>query len=164
MTDFNNLFNVEALKQQVANASAKKTDYPDVPAGKYEVKIAKAELGETKPKDNTDPKPMCKIQFEILDGEYKTQRFFYNKPLIGLSKETGELTALPLHYNNEFLKSLNVFADSEIVFEDFNQYKDLLLDIAETSEIDHLSWLIEYKPGDDSKGTFPEFKVRRCLN
>lgn len=163
MTDFNNLFNVDALKKQVAEASNKKTDYPEIPAGKYEVKIIKAELGETKPKDNNDPKPMCKIQFKILDGDYKDNLIFYNKPLIGISKETGELTALPLHYNNEFLKSLKVFAENEIVFDDFDQYKDLLLDIAEVSEADDLSWLIEYKPGDDTKGTFPEFKVRRCL-
>ena len=162
MTDFNNLFNVATLKQQVAEA--KNNEYPEIPSGKYEVKIVKAELGETKPKDNQDPKPMCKIQFKILDGEYKDNLLFYNKPLIGISKETGELTALPLHYNNEFLKALKVFDEEEIVFEDFNQYKDLLLDIAEVSETDNLSWLIEYKAGDQAKGTYPDFKVKRCLN
>jgi hypothetical protein len=49
-------------------------DYPEVPVGKYEVKIEKMEAKLSKEKKN----PMVSIWFKILNGDFKDSMIFYN--------------------------------------------------------------------------------------
>lgn len=144
--DFNDLFDVNEIKTSVEKAKENSTDFLEVPAGKYEVKIEKIELAA-----NKDKKPMGKIQFRIAEGEFKNSCLFYNQVLIGTDKNTGQLTAFGLHMFNEFLKTLD--SGVEIKFDDFNQYADMLLDIAE--KVESLSYDIQY----GMKNDFPTFKI-----
>lgn len=148
--NFNELYNVELLQKslnEVENKSKKSGDFPEVPVGKYEVKIEKIELAATK--DGT--KPMGKIQFRIIEGEFKKSCLFMNQVLIGTDKKTGELSVLGLHNFNEFLKTLD--SGKEIKFKDFYQYEQLLLDVAEA--VESLIYEIQYGKNND----YPTYKV-----
>jgi len=149
MENFNELFNVEDLKNSLNAAKENTPEYKDVVPGTYEVKIEKCELAKSKTN-----KPMCKIRFRIIGGDFDNQCLFYNKVLVGVDNE-GKLSAMPLHFNNEFLKSLKVFADEEIVFNDFNDYAGLLLDIADEAEQRNMSFKLQYSIKND----FGEFKI-----
>lgn len=147
---FNDLYDVNALQQNLdeieANKNKKDGDFPEVPVGKYEVKIEKIELGESK-----NGSPMGKIMFRIIEGEFKKSCLFYNQVLVGKDKNTGEVTAFGLHNFNEFLKTLD--SQVEIKFKDFFQYEQLLLDVAEA--VESLVYEIQYGKNND----FPTFKV-----
>lgn len=106
---------VKALKD------AKQNEYTEVPDGTYRCKLEKLELGESK-----KGQPMIKGQFRITKGEHKKQCLFVNQVFT---------RGFPQHKGLEFLRSLQVFDESEIDFDgDFNDFNDLLLDIAEEAE------------------------------
>ena len=66
---------------------------------------------------------MVKGMFRVLEGAHKNQCIFYNQVFT---------RGFPQHKALEFLRSLEVFDESEIDFDgDFNAFNDLLLDIAE---------------------------------
>lgn len=126
-------------------------DFPEVPLGTYEVKIKSMELGmsntdkDGKIKDKEkEQKPMVKIQFEILTGEYKKSLLFYNQVI---DNKYG------LHNANELLRSLD--SGVEVDFESYTQYADMILDIAEAID-GQLEYAIEY---GENKGGYPTFKV-----
>lgn len=146
MTDFNKLYDAKELQESIKKAKENGGNYEEVPVGKYEVKVEKIELGETK-----DGKPMGKIQFRIIEGKFKKSCLFYNQVLVGKDKETGRLTAFGMYNFNQFLKSLDTRVNVEFV--DFNQYADMLLDIAE--DVEALTYAIQY----GKKNDFPTFKV-----
>ena len=106
---------VKALKE------AKENEYTEVPDGTYTCKLEKLELGESK-----KGQPMIKGQFRILEGKNKKQCLFVNQVFT---------RGFPQHKGLEFLRSLQVFDESEIDFDgDFEAFNDLLLDIAEEAE------------------------------
>lgn len=108
----------EAVKEL---AEAKSNEYTEVPDGRYICKLEKLELGESK-----TGKPMIKGMFRITEGEHKKQCLFVNQVFT---------RGFPQHKGLEFLRSLNVFEESEIDFDgDFADFNDLLLDIAEEAE------------------------------
>ena len=108
----------EAVKEL---AEAKSNEYTEVPDGRYICKLEKLELGESK-----TGKPMIKGMFRITEGEHKKQCLFINQVFT---------RGFPQHKGLEFLRSLNVFEESEIDFDgDFEDFNDLLLDIAEEAE------------------------------
>lgn len=151
MGRFDDLYDVEDLKKNLEEIKQNGTgDFPEIPVGKYEVKVEKIELGASKA-----GAPMGKIQFRIVEGDYKKSCLFYNQVLVGKNKETGELTTFGLHNFNQFLKSLAPSDDIEVVFEDFDQYADLLLDIAE--DVETLTYDVQY----GKNGDYPTFKVLR---
>ena len=148
MSNFNDRYDLNALKSKLEEVQQTQgsSDYPEIPVGKYEVKIEKIELRE-----NKNGNPMCSIRFKIVDGEFANSLLFYNQTLIGTDKE-GKQTVLGLHLNNEFLRSLD--SGLTIEFNDFDQYADLLEDVA--YETKKLVYLIEYS----KKGDFPTYKVK----
>lgn len=106
---------VKALKD------AKQNEYTEVPDGSYWCSLEKLELGESK-----KGQPMIKGQFRILKGEHKKQCLFVNQVFT---------RGFPQHKGLEFLRSLQVFEESEIDFDgNFQDFNDLLLDIAEAAE------------------------------
>ena len=154
MSKFNNVYDVNALAESLneIKQNSGNGDYPEVPVGKYEVKIEKIELAES-----SNHSPMAKVQFRINDGDYKKQCLFYNQVLVGKDKNTGQLTAFGIHKFNEFLRSLDPINEQglevPIEFKDFDQYEQLLLDVAEC--VESLVYEIQYGKNND----FPTFKI-----
>lgn len=115
---------IDALKEAEAN------EYREVPDGSYVCKLDKLELGESKKQQ-----PMVKAQFRITEGEYKKQCIFYNQVFT---------RGFPMHKALEFLRSMDIFDKAEVDFDgDFEDFNDLLLDMAETAEEAGLTFEIE---------------------
>lgn len=130
---FDEMVDVEGLKEDMKNAAENGGNFREVPEGNYEVAINKMEL--TKSKTN---RPMLTVWMKVLEGEYKGQLIFYNQVVdIGFG----------LHNANEFLRSLDSGLD--VTFENFNQYGNLIMDIHEA-----IDGILEYglKYGKNNKG------------
>ncbi len=140
---FDKAFDIEGLKKDIKDAEAGNITFKEVPLGTYEIKIVKLELGESKTE-----KPMVKGQFKVLEGEYKGSSIFMNQ----LVDEGFKIDIM-----NRFLKSLDAFDESEIYFESYAAYNDLLLDIAEEIEKRKLEYLLEYSEND--KG-YKQYKIK----
>lgn len=130
---FDKMVDIEGLKQDAKDAAENKMEFKEVPEGKYEVKIDKMELTESK-----KGRPMLTVWMKILEGEYKGQLIFYNQVV-----DMG----FGLHNANEFLRSLDSGLD--VTFENFRQYGNLIMDIHEA-----IDGKLEYglKYGKNSKG------------
>lgn len=118
---FNEAINADQLKKDIKEAEENGSGFAKIPDGKYEVKLEKMELGTTK-----DGRPMFKAQLRIIEGEFKKQCLFVNRVLYG-TKNDGNMIASA----KRFLKSLCPSEDIEIDFDDYNQFADLVLDVAE---------------------------------
>ena len=115
---------LEDLKKAAEN------EYTELPDGTYVCKMDKLELGETK-----DGRPMVKGQFRICEGSHKNQCLFYNQVFT---------RGFPQHKALEFLRDLDILDETEVDFDgDFQDFNDLLLDMAETAEGDGLKFEIE---------------------
>lgn len=130
---FDQTVDTEGLKEDVKEVAENKVDFKEIPEGKYEVKIDKMELTESK-----KGRPMLTVWMKILEGEYKGQLIFYNQVV-----DMG----FGLHNANEFLRSLDSGLD--VTFENFRQYGNLIMDIHEA-----IDGVLEYglKYGKNSKG------------
>lgn len=62
-----------ASQKEIAQNAKGSGDYPEVPVGKYEVKIEKMEAKMSKGNN-----PMVSIWFKILTGSFKDSMIFYN--------------------------------------------------------------------------------------
>ena len=113
---------VEDLKKAAENSG----DYPDLPEGTYHCKLEKLELGESR-----KHQPMIKGMFRITEGAHKKQCIFYNQ--VFCRSESG--SAFSMHKGLEFLRSLQIFDDSDVDFDgNYADFNDLLLDMAEEAE------------------------------
>ena len=119
---FNSMVDLDDRKKNIAAAEqdSGQREYKDVPHGKYEVRISKLELTEAKRSGN--PMVTCWMQV-VSDGDYKGKMIFMNQVVT---------QGFQIHLANDFLRSLESGID--VQFDDFEQYADLLMDIAE--EID----------------------------
>lgn len=123
---------VEDLKK------ASENQYTELPDGTYVCKLDKLELGETK-----DGRPMVKGQFRICEGNHKNQCIFYNQVFT---------RGFPQHKALEFLRDLDILDEAEVDFDgDFQDFNDLLLDMAEAAEDDQLKF--EIAKGHDGEYT-----------
>lgn len=147
MTDFNFDFDLNDIEESLQTIQNNDITDREVRPGKYEVKIEKIELKSTKDGN----KPMAFVQMRIQDGEFKNMCLFYNQVLVGFDKNTGKLTAFGIHNFNKFLKSLD--SGVQIVFKDFKQYANLMLDVSEL--VENLTYLIEFT----KKGDFANYRV-----
>ena len=105
--------------------------YEKIPDGEYRCKVEKMELKESK-----KGMPMCSIMFRILAGDLKKQCIFYNRVLAG-TKNDGFM----MKSNNDFLESLD--SGVPVSFESWEQYNDMILDIAEAIDADKLEYTVE---------------------
>lgn len=135
---FNEMFDINGLKQDVEQAASSSGDFVDVPKGDYEVKVVKIELGETGEKSKTPGMPMAKVWFEVVAGDFKGQKIFMNQMLT---------SGFGIHKMNEFLISLD--SGIEVQFENFDQYHDLFNQI-----FDAVDGKAEYQLsyGENNKG------------
>lgn len=138
---FNQAFDLNALKNDIAEAAENGGgNFKEVPTGKYEVKIDKMELTESKKGD-----PMVSVWFKVLAGEYEGSRIFMNQVVN---------QGFQIHIVNTFLRSLDT--GIEIGFDDFEQYGNLLLDVMEKIDEQKLEFALDY--GETSKG-FKTFEI-----
>ncbi len=136
---FDKKVDVAGLKQDVADAKENSGNFKEVPHGNYEVSIEKLELAESKKGD-----PMVSIWFKILDGEFKNSRIFMNQVVT---------QGFQIHIVNEFLESLETGV--EVLFENFSQYGNMMLNIHEEIEKQKLEYGLKY---GENKG-FNTFEI-----
>lgn len=126
---------LEALKDTDTN------EYTELPDGTYTCKLEKLELGESKKNQ-----PMIKGQFRITEGKHKKQCLFYNQVFCRSASGSG----FSMHKGLEFLRSLQVFDESEVDFSgDYAAFNDLLLDIAEEAESSQMMFEIRKSTDGD---------------
>ena len=142
---WNRSIDTAGLQKDIAEAEANGSsgDYKEVPVGSYEVKIDKMELKESSKHD-----PMFFCQFRILQGDFKNSCLFLNQ-VITQGFQIGQV--------NRFLRSLQVFDDSEVEFKDYAQYNELILDVMEEIDSNGTEFLVEYKK---SKKDFPIYTIK----
>lgn len=119
---FNEMFDVEGLKEDIEKASSNTTERVKVPFGDYEVKITKLELGENTYEESPDKGcPQINIWFKVVAGEYKDQLIFWSTNLNG----KGDGFKL-----NTIKSNLNALETGiPVVFENFVQFGALLKEI-----------------------------------
>lgn len=119
-------------------------DYPQIPKGDYTGQFVKLEVGECGNNAKVPGAPLLKIDFKITEGKFKNHHVFMNKVLYtdrtdenwNLKKLMGGVLG--------WLEKLEVSEDIDIVFDDYDQFEDLILDIAE--DIASLTYDIQYDP------------------
>ena len=130
---WNSNVDLAGLQQDIKDAQDNNKEFEAVPHGEYEVKLDKLELKATKKGD-----PMVSAWFTILEGKYKNCKLFMNQVVT---------QGFQIHIVNEFLRSMKT--DIDVDFEDYKQYADLLLDVAEFCDENNLEFAIKY---EDNKG------------
>ena len=130
---WNSNIDLAGLQQDIKDARDNNKEFKAVPHGEYEVKLDKLELKATKKGD-----PMVSAWFTILEGKYKNSKLFMNQVVT---------QGFQIHIVNEFLRSMKT--DIDVDFEDYKQYADLLLDVAEFCDANNLEFAIKY---EDNKG------------
>lgn len=137
---WNKSVDLEGIKKDIEEASQNQGgNYVEVPVGTYEVKLTKGEVKATKNGD-----PMVSLWFEVVAGEYKGQKIFFNQVIT---------QGFQIHIVDDFLKSMGSYV--EIHFEDYKQYNDLILDVVEACN-GKLEFALEY--GVNNKG-FNTYKI-----
>lgn len=124
----------QSFLEEVENAETGKGGFEEVPVGTYEVKLAKAGIRSTKNGD-----PMLSISFKILRGDCKGRLIFMNQVIN---------QPFQIHIANDFLRSLD--SGVEIVFRNYEQYNEIVLDVQEAVEAQKLEYALEY--GKNEKG------------
>ena len=143
---FNEQFPADKMKEELKEA--KENSGSNLPDGEYTCKLEKMELGES-----SKGALMIKAQFRITKGEHKKQCIFKKCVLTG-TKNDGFM----LHKANEFLESLDSGID--VTFEDWEQYNDLILDIAEAIQDDNLTYVIAL----DTDGKYQNMEIVDILD
>jgi Protein of unknown function (DUF669). len=139
---WNKSIDVEGLKADVKEAEQNgSVTYEEVPEGKYEVKIDKMELKESKKGD-----PMFSAWFKILEGDYKNQLIFMNQ-VITQGFQIGIV--------DDFIRSLDVIED--VKFENYSQYNNMIMDAKEAVDTQGLEFLLNYSK--NNKG-FSKFEIK----
>ena len=142
---FNKQFPADEMKKQMKEAA--ENSGSNLPDGEYTVKLDKMELGES-----SKGALMIKAQFRITEGEHKKQCIFKNQVLTG-TKNDGFMMVKA----KEFLESLDSGID--VVFEDWEQFNDLILDIAEAVQEDDLRYLVVL----DTDGKYQNMEIADIL-
>lgn len=136
---FDKQVDLEGLKNDIKEAENNSGDFKEVPHGNYEVKIQKLELGESKKGD-----PMFICWMKILSGDFKNSLIFMNQVVT---------QGFQIHIVDDFLRSLET--DTDIEFESYGQYADMIMDVAEAIDDAGLEYAVEY---GENKG-FNTFKI-----
>lgn len=132
---------LEGLKEDTQKAIENGGEFDEVPPGTYEVAISELELTMSK-----SDKPMVKIWYTILSGDYENNKIFQYQLV-----DKGQKLAIikPL------LEKLSD-GEIEVSFESFAQYANLIDEIKEFAEDNSLEYSLEY--GENKKG-FKTYKI-----
>ena len=141
--EFDKNVDIENLEKDVQEASTREFSGEDVPFGKYEVKINKLELIQSKKGD-----PMLSVWFEIISGNNKGRLIFMNQVVS---------QGLQIHTANEFLRSLQT--DEIIEFKGYSAYNILILNVYE--KIVNNEYELDYS---ENKKGYKTFKIVQMYN
>lgn len=136
--EFDKDIDIENLEKDVEKASTSGFGEEDVPYGKYEVKITKLELTQSKKGD-----PMLSVWFQIINGNQKDRFIFMNQVV---------LQGFQIHTANEFLRSLQT--DENVEFKGYAKYNILILNIYE--KIVNNEYELDYQ---ENKKGYKTFKI-----
>ncbi|QYC98892.1 DUF669 domain-containing protein [Lactiplantibacillus plantarum] len=152
---FDKAVDKDELKKDIEEAEKGGGDFPDIPDDTYEVSVVQMELKESKKGD-----PMLSIRFKIEAGEFKGSLIFYN----GVIQSSGQYVGLQVHRNNEMLRSLKVFDDADVAFHSFQDYADLIMDMAE-DVVDNDEYHYKLQQTTNAKNSdFKDLKILELLN
>lgn len=143
---FNQQFPADKMKKDLKEAE--NNSGAQLPDGEYTCKLEKMELGES-----SKGALMVKAQFRITKGDHKKQCIFKNCVLTG-TKNDGFM----LHKANEFLESLD--SGEDVTFEDWEQYNDLIMDVAEAVQDDDLTYVVQLT----KNGQYQDFEIVDILD
>ena len=141
--DFDKDVDIENLEKDVEKASTGDFSGEEVPYGKYEVKITKLELTQSKKGD-----PMLSVWFQIINGNQKDRFIFMNQVV---------LQGFQIHTANEFLRSLQT--DENVEFKGYAKYNILILNIYE--KIANNEYELDYQ---ENKKGYKTFKILQKFN
>lgn len=146
---WDNSIDVEALAREVKEIKKNggTGNFPEVPVGKYEVKIDNMEV-----KKSSKGNYMFAAQFRILAGEHENQCLFMYQVI---TKGWQIATII------EFLESLEINIDKEIEFINYNQFNDLVMDIKEELDKVGTEYVLEYKK---SKNNYSVYTIKEVFH
>ena len=139
---FDEQVNTAQLAKDAEEAKKNGGGFTEIPDGKYDTKIEKMEIAETK-----DGRPMFKAMFRILDGEHEKSCLFMNRVIFGTKNDASMIGSVM-----GFLEKLEACDEDGAPyiceFQSYSQLNDLVLDIAEAIEADGLGYTVDYKKDD----------------
>ena len=136
-----------ASSQKEIQANATSTDRPEIPAGKYEVKVDNIEA-KTSSKGN----PMVSIQFRILAGKFEKSCIFYN----GVFHEDWMRHRVAKMLSDLIADGDNSAMVNLILKGSLNEVNNFCMDVAEDISGKKLEYLLDY--GVDKKG-YQTYKI-----
>lgn len=144
---WNKNMDIEGLKADIAEADNNSGgDYAEIPVGTYEVKIDNMEIKDCKSEKHAG-EALFSVQFRILEGQYKNSCIFMNQ-LLSFGWAISKV--------KDFIRSLEVVDDNEVVFEEWNQFGNLIERATEIANA-NFEYLLEY--GKNNKG-YNTFKIK----
>ena len=136
-----------AASQKEIKDNASSTDRPEIPAGKYEVKVDNIEA-KTSSKGN----PMVSIQFRILTGKFEKSCIFYN----GVFHEDWMRHRVAKMLSDLIADGDNTAMVNLILKGSLSEVNNFCMDVAEDISGKKLEYLLDY--GVDKKG-YQTYKI-----
>lgn len=133
---FNEQVDLKALRDEAEEIKKNggTGDYPEIEEGTYHGKFEKLEVKETK-----DGRPMLSAMFRITEGERKKSCLFMSRVLYGTKNDANMIASA-----EGWLETLEPSEEIVVAFEDYDQFSELVLDIAE--DITELEYDVYYDP------------------
>ena len=136
-----------AASQKEIQANATSTDRPEIPAGKYEVKVDNIEA-----KNSKNGNPMVSIQFRILAGKFEKSCIFYN----GVFHEDWMRHRVAKMLSDLIADGDNTAMVNLILKGSLSEVNNFCMDVAEDISAKKLEYLLDY--GVDKKG-YQTYKI-----
>lgn len=136
-----------AASQKEIKDNASSTDYPEIPAGKYEVKVDNIEA-----KNSKNGNPMVSIQFRILAGKFEKSCIFYN----GVFHEDWMRHRVSKMLSDLIADGDNTAMVNLILKGSLSEVNNFCMDVAEDISGKKLEYLLDY--GVDKKG-YQTYKI-----
>lgn len=141
---YDKMVDLDGLKTDVKEAMENGGDFKEVPHDAYEVQVEKLELGMSK-----SEKPMIKIWYKILDGDYKNSKIFHNQLV-----DTGQ----KIHIAKQLLDSFSE-GDKPIEFETYQQYAEDIENLKDYIDKHKLEYSLEYSKNKNGYDTYRILEV-----
>ena len=136
-----------AASQKESKDNASSTDRPEIPAGKYEVKVDNIEA-----KNSKNGNPMVSIQFRILAGKFEKSCIFYN----GVFHEDWMRHRVAKMLSGLIADGDNTAMVNLILKGSLSEVNNFCMDVAEDISGKKLEYLLDY--GVDKKG-YQTYKI-----
>ena len=141
---YDKMVDLDGLKTDVKEAMENGGDFKEVPHDTYEVQVEKLELGMSK-----SEKPMIKIWYKILEGDYKNSKIFHNQLV-----DTGQ----KIHIAKQLLDSFSE-GDRPIEFETYQQYAEDIENLKDYIDKHKLEYSLEYRKNKNGYDTYRILEV-----